>query len=532
MFSRRITWLLAGSAIAAFVFTVLSIARSPLPDLDEVYIASAALSLARHGRGVPTVLPAGPWNVAFPDAYGPVFFWPAAMSIRLFGLSASAVRGVCLSGATAIALAAGWLTRRAGSSLTWAICVAAIVWFAPEIGRAATNGRMDTVAVALEIAAMAILVAPGDLAPRRAVANGVVAGVFAGSALLTTPRAILWAAGLAGAAVVALWHGRTARGALIAIVTCGLCAAACVSIWTMAIGVGPVPYVLNLLTGARHDAFNSVTTGVRVWSLHFVAIASLAGALAVLLGLAAARVSAPGVATRAVTVLWGWTLTAAALYVVRVNHTFFREIYFVTPITIVALATAGTIRASAKGRRALVAGCAATAALFIALRVVKSAQVVESWSGRDPAPVERFFQANLAPGADVFSLSQYYLYAVEGTGAHLKAFDAEPYGQPFPGSPTIGRPPESALPDLRARVRGHLLIWPDEGELWPPAFECAHDHPIARWAPAHGAGMMSRLPIFNRFAGRLTYPATTIYKMPEDCPVDRIKPTSASAVRK
>jgi hypothetical protein len=32
--------------------------------------------------------------------------------------------------------------------------------------------------------------------------------------------------------------------------------------------------------------------------------------------------------------------------------------------------------------------------------------------------------------------------------------------------------------------------------------------------------MLSRLPIFSRFAGRLTYPATTIYRMPEDCPVD------------
>jgi hypothetical protein len=520
LFSRRITWLLAGSAIAAFMFTVFSIARSPLPDLDEVYIASAALSLARHGRGVPSVLPSGPWNVAFPDAYGPMFFWPAAMSIRWLGLSAAAVRAVCLSGATAIALAAGWLTWRAGASRTWAVCVAAIIWFAPEIGRAATNGRMDTVAVALEIAAMAMLVAPADLSPRRAVANGVIAGVFAGSALLTTPRTILWAVGLTGAAAVAARHRRSARGALIATVTCGVCAAACVTIWTMAIGVGPVAYVLNLVTGVRDDAFNSVTTGVRSWSLHFVAIASLAGTLAVLLGLAVTRASAQDAAPRTLSVLWGWTLTAAAIYLVRVNHTFFREIYFVTPVMIVALATAGTTRVPADGRRALVVACAATAALFIALRLVKSAQIVESWKGRDPAAVETFFHTNVPPGSDVFGLSQYYFYAVERSGAHFKAYDAEPFGEPFPGSPTIGRPPLSMRADLRARVRGHLLIWPDEGESWPPAFECAHNHPVARWVPTQGAGMLSRLPIFSRFAGRLTYPATTIYRMPEDCPSD------------
>ena len=519
LFSRRIAWLLAGAAIAAFVFTVLSIARSPLVDVDEVYIASAALSLARHGRGVPTVLPAGPWNVPFPEAYGPVFFELAALSIRLFGLSAAAVRSVCLSGAMAIALAAGWLTWRAGSSRTWAICVAAILWFAPEIGRAATNGRMDTVAVAWEIAAMAMLVAAEPLSTRRAVTNGVLAGVFAGLALLTTPRAIVWAAGLAGAAAVALWHRRTARGALIAIVACGVSAVACVTVWTMAIGVGPLPYVLNLLESARHDGFNSMTTGVRAWSLHFVALASLAGALAVLVGLAVARASAPRDSAGPLTVLWGWTLTAAAIYVVRINHTFFREIYFVTPITIVALATAGTMRASAQGRRALVVGCAATAMLFITLRVVKSAQIIESWRGRDPAPLEAFFHANLPPEADVFALSRSYFYAVEQAGAHFKAFDAEPYGEPFPGSPTMGRPPASALPDLRARVRGHLLIWPDEGIPWDPAFQCAHDHPVARWVPVHGAGMLIRLPIFNRFADRLTYPATTIYQMPPSCPV-------------
>ena len=518
LFSRRIAWLLAASAVAAFLFSVLSIARSPLPDVDEVYIGSAALSLARHGRGVPTVLPAGAWNIPFPEAYGPVFFWPVAMSIRVFGLSADAVRGVCLTGAMAIALAAGWLTRRAGSPRTWAISVAATIWFAPEIGRAATNGRMDTVAVALEVAAMAVLVAPEDLAPGRAVANGLIAGVFAGAALLTTPRVIFWAAGLAGAAAVALWQGRTARGTLIAIASCGACAAACVTVWTMVIGVGPVPYALNLFRGAQHDAFNSVTTGVRTWSLHVVAITSLVGALAVLPGLAVGRASAPGGSARTLPVLWGWTLTAAAFYVVRVNHTFFREIYFVTPITIVALATAGTIRASAKSRRALVAGCAVTAALFITLRVVKSAQVIESWNGRDPALLERFFEAHLSPGSDVFGRSEYYFYAVERAGAHFRALDAEPYGQPFPGSPTIGRPPASALSDLRARVRGQLLIWPDDGEPWPSAFECARDYAVARWVPAHSNGMLSRLPVFNRFASRLTNPATTIYRMPEDCP--------------
>ena len=108
--------------------------------------------------------------------------------------------------------------------------------------------------------------------------------------------------------------------------------------------------------------------------------------------------------------------------------------------------------------------------------------------------------------------------AVERAGAHFRALDAEPYGQPFPGSPTIGRPPASALSDLRARVRGQLLIWPDDGEPWPSAFECARDYAVARWVPAHSNGMLSRLPVFNRFARRLTNPATTIYRMPEDCP--------------
>lgn len=517
VFSRRITWLLAGTAVLAFGFTILSIARSPLVDVDEVYIASAALSLAEHGRGIPTVLPAGPWNIPFPEAYGPTFFQPTAMAIRLFGLSAEAVRSVCLVGAIGIVLASGALTWLAGSSRSWTICAAAIMWFTPEIGRAATNGRMDTIAVALEVAAMAALVWRERTSPATPVTNGAIAGGLIGLALMTTPRTILWAAGLAGAVPVAAWHYRAARGVLISLLVCCLTAMICVSLWTVTIGVGPVAYATTLVQGVGHDAFNSMTTSVRAWSLHAGALASLVALFILVAGVVRARLSSANGIAPGLIVLWGWTLTAAALYIVRVNHTFFRDIYFVTPITAIALATAGTIRPSDKGRRALLAACATTALVFVGVRAVKCAQVIETWNARDPVPLETFFRTHLPHEARVFGLSQYYFYAVERAGAHFKAFDAEPYGKPFPGSPTIGRPPESVLPQLRAGVRGHLLIWPAAVPLDPP-FECAQPHVVATWIPPHHDEILTRLPFFRMFADNLTYPATTIYEIPADCP--------------
>src|SRR4029077_11000407 len=124
---------------------------SPLPDIDETYIASAAAALSRGEPGVPDVLARGPWNVDFERAYGPTFFRLASLSIRAFGLSAVSVRAVCVFGALLAAIATGWMVRRAGAAPSWAILAGAIVWLSPLVGSAYSNGRMDSLAAGLEL---------------------------------------------------------------------------------------------------------------------------------------------------------------------------------------------------------------------------------------------------------------------------------------------------------------------------------------------------------------------------------------------
>jgi 4-amino-4-deoxy-L-arabinose transferase-like glycosyltransferase len=502
--------------------TIAAIARSPLVDIDEVYIASAALSLVRHGSGVPTVLPAGPWSVPFPTAYGPVFFWLAAGAIRSFGLSTVAVRSVSLAGGLAMAAAAAWLARRAGASRASALCAACLIWLAPEVGRASTNGRMDTVTVAFELAAMALVILPPETSRSRAIGAGCLAGLCAGLAMLTTPRAMTFVAGLAVAAVVALWPARERSSMSAAVLACGIVASFCLIAWPAANGSGPLYYFVTVPAGARIDEFNTVTYGNRDWTLHPVAIGAIAGLVPLAIGsvLAWLRSTRQTPMMRPLLAVLCWACAGAAVYIARVNHTFFREIYFVTPVTAVVLAMAGANVAAGNGRRVLTIACAITALLFGSIRLVKSAQIVESWRGRDPAPLQEFFQAHIPSDAVVVGFNQYYFYAVERLGAHFLASEAEPYGVPFPGSPTIGRPPASALSEIRARFRGRLLIWPeDEHTPLPDAYRCAAGHRLATWTPGPRTTVLDRLPIFKRYAYRLTYPVTSIYQLPPDCPI-------------
>src|SRR5690348_2326371 len=77
---------------AAFALFLIALPRVPIPWGDEIWMASAANSIAHGGSGVPGALPPGPWYASFSHVYGPVFFQLSATFIRLFGLSATTAR--------------------------------------------------------------------------------------------------------------------------------------------------------------------------------------------------------------------------------------------------------------------------------------------------------------------------------------------------------------------------------------------------------------------------------------------------------
>jgi hypothetical protein len=70
----KVFWLVA---IVALLLMFFSLARSPLPWLDEALISSTSLSMVRGGPPVPTVMGAFPHTSRFDLFYGPLYCFSA-----------------------------------------------------------------------------------------------------------------------------------------------------------------------------------------------------------------------------------------------------------------------------------------------------------------------------------------------------------------------------------------------------------------------------------------------------------------------
>src|SRR4051812_39105250 len=141
------------ASIAGFLVTL---ERSPVAWPDSIIYASIARSLQLGHGGVPTVLRDAPFAADHLRFYGPVFFRIAAWLFALFGLGERYVRLISVAGALLIAAGGAGLVRAFGGSRERQAWTAALLLLSPEIGRSATDGRMDTLAVGFEIAALAV----------------------------------------------------------------------------------------------------------------------------------------------------------------------------------------------------------------------------------------------------------------------------------------------------------------------------------------------------------------------------------------
>ncbi len=212
-----------------------------------------------------------------------------------------------------------------------------------------------------------------------------------------------------------------------------------------------------------------------------------------------------------------WTIVNAALYIARVNHTFLHGIYFVVPVLATALACSGAADLDRRTHMALAALGAVVLVVFSGLRFAKYLDIALTWQQRDPVPLEQFVRSHVPPGSIVYGDDQFYLYAVERSGSRFMAY----VPNPFPGSPTIGRPPAEALAAIRRQFAGHYLIWPDDPRMLMPAmFSCVKGHEVAEFVPPHSSSpnIMNRIGAFGRYAYLRAYPRSVLYIVPDNCP--------------
>ena len=382
---------------------------------------------------MPSALPPGPWYAPFPHIYGPLFFNLSAAFIRFFGLSAVTVRIVCVLGAALLVAATAWLMRSAGLGPRWTAIGCAVMTLTPELGTIATNGRMDTLAIALEIAAMAAFVAAlrsedhGD-----GIRWGAVAGGLWLLALLTQVRALPLLAGMGVGGLVLLFSRATRRPAFVA----GTCAVAVFLLgglwWTYHLGLTPVEWALTYLRSSRGDAQNLALAGQpRVWGLELRNMMTPLAILAAGTGTAwmlwrrtsAMSEQAPTLSPL-VAILIASIVNVAFIFSVA-NHVFTSSSYFVLPLLAAVLAV--SVAAGERGGRpqAIVGFWIAVAVLFGAARTMKYVEVWQTWPYRDPAPLHQFVAQHVPSGSLVFGYDQVLLLRGGGIGIDVQELDAD-----------------------------------------------------------------------------------------------------------
>ena len=503
-------WLLAALALAGYVVTLN---RVPIEFGDGPFYASIARSLQLGRAGVPSLLKQGPTSVDHLRFYGPVYFSTLAAWFTIAGCSSLAFRIFCFASAllaAAGAVAVSWSLGGGRTRQAWAML---LVLLSPELGFAATFGRMDPLAVGLEMFALAVFV-HGVTFERRPWLHGAASGAVLAAAALSTPRTFPFVLGFAIALVTVLPRGtdRGRRHAWRQALVCVATAAALWLAWTIVSSGGPRAWFRMMAYIATHEdtdvaLLRAHRTWLFVWWQAVTPGFAIVGAALVaqrLRGRASYTVAASfALATTWIALVATWTLF---------EDTFLFESLAILPLFSVVLAIPVVSSDRSRARMAVVG--AALVCFFVGVRVAKQVRAVVTWSGRDPAPLTAFVKTHVPAGSEVLGPDEDYFFAVEESGSRYliatqrSASDWARWMAAIDGTPAAA--PNPVLADY--------LLWPRD--LPPPALSCLAATARASYDPPPMD--FPRLSRLVRDDPRAQYAATTLYALTPTCANGRV----------
>jgi 4-amino-4-deoxy-L-arabinose transferase-like glycosyltransferase len=508
----------AGLGLAAFASLCVTVGRSPLVWIDEVYIAAAT----RSATGVPAISPPLPQNVSYEFLYGPVYFWLGRASFWLFGVSPTGGRAVCVAGALIAALGAAWLAFGTSRTLTWPLFALGAVMLMPDVGLSAANGRMDTLAVAFEVLGLAAFIDSIRRAGRWSTA--ALSGGCWIAAVLTTTRTFPFEAALV-AGLIWLWirarsiappdTAAVRRATVVALATMIALFASRLA-W---LRVTPLDYLRRMIDATAGAHSVQLVGAMRDWSISPLQVASLVALLPPLVVLVGWRPRQRDRAALIADYLLIVTLLNTALYIAIVNQTFVRSIYFSVPLVAVLVAVTPRALPPRPLRRALAAWAGVVIVAFGAVQSAKLLDVWQTWHARSLDGIDALVRSHVPAGAVVAGDDEFYYYSVERSGARFQAYRPDP-GAPYANFPGIRRAWGDHFTDNAPFTPASYFIWPDDPH-WPlpDPYRCVSGHSIGRYTPpASTASVLDGVPTFQALAHRRRYPATVLYQLPSGCP--------------
>jgi 4-amino-4-deoxy-L-arabinose transferase-like glycosyltransferase len=426
----RIFWLVTAVAL---LLLLLILPRSPLPWLDEIFYASAALAVVRGGPPVPTVLAAFPHTLRLDLLYGPMISFLGSLEVKFFGLSATSWRMLGFAGGVGTVFSAAWVSRRLDRSPVAVAAAAMMVALSQGMGARATSGRFDTITTTLELLSLAcVLVAMRAQELRRSgFVYAALAGIFCGLAALSTPRSFPFILGLSVAmglelALVRKWE------LVVRAVTAGVAALVTVGGWTFSLGMSPIGWLRFVAAASQGDKINVSPILHGTWHLlDGPLVPLLSGLFFVLLMIlvfggamltarhtieAEGQDANSGLRLASITVL----INYVALFLM-ISRFWDYEIFVVPLVVPVLMALTAKILRSGGMRtlpRMVLVCWLLLATVLVGIRSGKVVAWLASYGERDPQPLQDFISSKVPSDARVFGPEESYFYAVEAAGSH------------------------------------------------------------------------------------------------------------------
>ena len=397
--------------------------------MDEVLWASTSLSIINGQAAKPSVLDAFPATGRFDLFYGPVGFCLGAWWMNFAGVSEWNWRILSFAGGVSIIVLPAMLVFAVGGSHFLAATAACLVGFSTSLGSSINSGRLDTLSIAFELAALLLLVVAmqQQLLLRRGLYSLLAGGAIAAAAL-STPRALTFCLGLvvgAAALFVLGFRKRLLDSFLPAAIVCGVA----IWLWTHCQGMRPIAwlqYLAHVSAGDRNNV--SPVLGGSWGSKQAFYLPELAAP--VLFALVAICLfwtlisenkpeshfrQRPGLAF-VLTVGLANLLLSFALLSRALNY----QLFFIVPVLIGLLVLSQLLLESTgltNIRRLVIVSWLIFAVLSIGLRSAKIAEFSQSWLSRDPRPMLAFVKDQIPAKSTVLGSESCYFWAVQRSGS-------------------------------------------------------------------------------------------------------------------
>ena len=392
--------------------------------MDEIFVVSTGLSLARSQPPIQSVMAQYPRADSPIRFYGPVSFVADAQLIRWFGLSITAWRLACLGGLVLTLLFSAMLVRLAGGDKWAQLITALIVGLAGSTGN--QPGRWDAVTSGLFLGALLFLLRDVQAEARAPSWRAILAGVFNGLALGSTPRSLtLNAAMMVATAVVAVRFRRTRRSLLLGTATMQGVAISVQTLLLLPWGLNPFSWYAYVRQATKDDAINATSiAGHGAFDLHlryhktfFLAFLSL-----VIIGaLAATAHREPLADDEKIQPRVFLTLFAAAnlvLMLLLLAQALGQSPYWLPPVVIASMSSFDWSLIRMRPCRPVVAAAAGACLLMLVLGDIRRlAPILLTWNRRSYADITSFERQTLKGNSIVYGPPSGDFYPVELAGA-------------------------------------------------------------------------------------------------------------------